>query len=72
MKRTDWALIGAAVILSLGCLSPVRVPKTAAAQSCKRECMMIFNQCKAADPDGFSCGPQHRECLLSCPGAKAG
>lgn len=61
------ALILLAVSVMPGCAT-IHIPKTLEAQECKRECMVITNQCIAAGGN-WGCIGQKRDCLRSCPGA---
>lgn len=72
--------------LLIGCVTTaqpqIRLPYTAEAMSCQRECMMMYNSCSqnatmynvtgnswSALAAQIQCSNQSRSCLMTCPGA---
>lgn len=63
------------VVMSLSaCVRPyITLPRTRAAMSCRRECMMVENSCRMRSRslgNSVRCTDQVDECLLTCPGAQ--
>lgn len=71
MRMLLMVVVVAAGFSTLGCAKKrVQVANTPEGNSCRRECMQVYQSCMGARGGGkYVCRNQENECLRTCPGA---